>query len=90
LFELYQSVAVSRVQVQAVAAQADFMKRIRRNGGARDILRPKGIGILNTANPDHRAVLHALQVPFGAREFISFRARSARQKKLLRDADIID
>jgi hypothetical protein len=33
--------------VQAVAQQKDYMKRLRKNGGARDILAREGIAILS-------------------------------------------
>lgn len=46
LFERSQGVAVSREEVRAVARQLDYMKRLRRNGGARDILDSKGIALL--------------------------------------------
>ena len=51
LFEAVQNKPISRVIVQAIAQQDDYMKRIRRNGGARDILAPKGIAILSGAEP---------------------------------------
>ena len=38
LFEQNQGVRISRQRIQDVADQLDYMKRIRRNGGARDIL----------------------------------------------------
>lgn len=47
LFELVQRRPISRTQIQALARQHDYMKRIRRNGGARDLLAPKGIAILS-------------------------------------------
>lgn len=47
LFEMVQGRSISRGQVQGLAQQRDYMKRIRRNGGARDILAPKGIAILS-------------------------------------------
>lgn len=47
LFELVQRKPISRTQIAALARQHDYMKRIRRNGGARDILAPKGIAILS-------------------------------------------
>ncbi|WP_164902829.1 NaeI family type II restriction endonuclease [Rhizobium sp. WSM1325] len=41
LFDKIQRRPISRHQVQAVAQQSDYMRRIRRNGGARDILAPQ-------------------------------------------------
>ncbi len=46
LFERYQGLPVSRIQIAAIAQQDDYMRRIRRGGGARDILAPKQIAIL--------------------------------------------
>ena len=46
LFEAVQKKPISRVIVQAIAQQDDCMKRVRRNGGGRDVLAPKGIAIL--------------------------------------------
>ena len=46
LFEANQGMPISRDTVQAVASQLDYMKRLRRNGGARDILDQKGIALL--------------------------------------------
>jgi hypothetical protein len=70
LFQLCLGVPVSRVQVAAVAAQDDYMKRIRRNGGARDVLEPKGIAILYSE--DHRDLMLELGLTFGSREFVSY------------------
>jgi len=46
LFEERQGEPISRWEVQQIANQLDYMKRLRRNGGARDILDAKGIAIL--------------------------------------------
>jgi Restriction endonuclease NaeI len=88
LFENCLGMPVSRVQVAAIAAQDDFMKRIRRNGGARDILAPKGIAILYSETD--RALMHQLGLTFGSREFLSHRATTEEQATLLRDAGHID
>ena len=47
LFRVAQGVAVHRDIVQAVAQQKDYMKRLRKNGGARDTLADEGIAILS-------------------------------------------
>lgn len=88
LFERYQEIAVSRVQIAAVAQQDDFMKRVRRNGGARDILAPKGIAILYSETD--RALMHELGLRFGFREFMSYKPRTTMQIQLLRDHGHID
>ncbi len=88
LFERYQGVPLSRVQIQAVAAQDDFMKRIRSNQGARDLLRPQGIAILYSEID--RDLMHRLGLSFGYREFVSFKADNQADAKLLREAGHID
>lgn len=88
LFENCLGMPISRVQVAAVAAQDDFMKRLRKNGGARDILAPKGIAILYSETD--RALMRQLGLNFGYREFMSHRAVNMQQEKLLRDAGKID
>lgn len=88
LFELCPGVPVSRVQVAAIGAQDDFMKRIRRNGGARDILAPKGIAILYSELD--RTLMRKLGLEFGKREFVSHRARDADEVEMLRVAGHID
>lgn len=88
LFEHCQGMPVSRVQVAAIAAQDDFMKRLRKNGGARDILAPKGIAILYSETD--RDLMRQLGLSFGSREFISHRPTDEREEKLMRDAGKID
>lgn len=88
LFERYQGVPLSRVQIQAVAAQDDFMKRIRSNQGARDLLRPQGIAILYSEID--RELMHRLGLSFGYREFLSYRAKSKAEADMLRDAGHIE
>ena len=88
LFERYQRLAVSRVQIVAVGAQDDPMRRVRRGGGARDILAPRGIAILYSGND--RELMLDLGLEFGDREFMSYAPRDAREAALLRDAGHID
>lgn len=88
LFEECLGMPVSRVQVAAIAAQDDYMKRIRRNGGARDILAPKGIAILYSETD--RDLMVSLGLKFGFREFVSCKAASPEQEKWLREAGHID
>ena len=88
LFERYQQVAVSRVQIIALAAQDDPMRRVRRGGGARDILAPKGIAILYSEND--RDIMRALGLKFGYREFMSYRPKNGDEAALLRQANHID
>ena len=67
LFENCLGMPVSRVQVSGIAAQDDFMKRLRRSGGARDLLAPKGIVILYSEID--RELMLQLDLKFGSREF---------------------
>ncbi len=88
LFEKFQEVPISRVQIEAVAAQDDFMKRIRRNSGARDVLAPKGIAILYSEND--ALLMRQLGLMFGKREFISYSPKNPDEARLLRAANHID
>ncbi|MGH6694223.1 NaeI family type II restriction endonuclease [Sphingopyxis sp.] len=88
LFEHYQEVAISRVQIIAVAAQDDPMRRIRRGGGARDFLAPKGIAVLYSEND--RELMQALGLKFGYREFMSYRPKDDAEAQMLRSANHID
>jgi hypothetical protein len=88
LFENCLGMPISRVQVQAIAAQDDFMKRIRKNGGARDILSPKGIAILYSETD--RELMNQLGLTFGFREFMSYKPKNSVEEKMLRAAGKID
>lgn len=88
LFESCLETPVSRVLISSIAAQDDFMKRIRRNGGARDFLAPKGIAILYSETD--RAIMKSLGLTFGFREFLSFMPADQSQADLLRQAGHID
>lgn len=82
LFENCLETPVSRVLIASIAAQDDFMKRIRRNGGARDHLAPKGIAVLYSEND--RDLMLSLGLKFGSREFVSYRPKSASEAQQLR------
>lgn len=88
LFESCLETPVSRVLIASIAAQDDFMKRIRRNGGARDRLASKGIAILYSEND--RSLMHRLKLTFGTREFLSYRPKNVAEAALLRRAGHID
>ena len=88
LFSECLEVPVSRVLIASIAAQDDFMKRIRKNGGARDILSPKGIAILYSEI--HRDVMRELGLTFGSREFVSYKPRNEVEAQKLRSAGLID
>ncbi len=88
LFENCIGMPISRVQVAAVAAQDDYMKRLRKNGGARDLLAPKGIAILYSETD--RALMRELGLNFGYREFLSYKPKNEQEAKLLRRANHIE
>jgi hypothetical protein len=88
LFASCLEMPVSRVVIASIAAQDDFMKRIRRNGGARDFLAPQGIAILYSETD--RALMKQLRLGFGYREFISFKPKDETEAELLRNAGHID
>jgi hypothetical protein len=88
LFENCLETPISRVQIAAIAAQDDFMKRIRRNGGARDTLAPKGIAILYSETD--RQLMRDLGLKFGSREFVSYRPKSGGEAAKLKAAGHID
>lgn len=88
LFENCLEMPVSRVLIASIAAQDDFMKRIRKNGGARDNLAPRGIAVLYSEKD--RDLMLRLGLSFGSREFVSYRAKNEAEAALLRDAGHID
>lgn len=88
LFETCLETPVSRVLIASIAAQDDFMKRIRRNGGARDNLAPKGIAILYSETD--RELMRAFGLKFGYREFMSYRPKDEVEAQMLRSANHID
>src|SRR5690349_3665113 len=83
LFETHQGVPISRQQVCDVASQLDPLKRIRRNGGARDILDPKGIAILWGGGDSY--VIGQLGLgPVAKSEFIAYTPANQAELNLLR------
>lgn len=88
LFENCLETPVSRVLIAAVARQDDPMKRIRRDGGARDVLAPKGIAILYSEKD--RNLMHKFGISFGKREFVSYRPKSPAEAVLLKESGHID
>lgn len=88
LFENCLETPISRVLIAAIAAQDDYMKRLRRNGGARDVLAAKGIAILYSETD--RALMHRLGLSFGTREFMSYLPKDKAEVELLRTAGKID
>jgi Restriction endonuclease NaeI len=71
-FEAIQKKPISRVIVQAIAHQDDYMKHVRRNGAARDVLAPKGIAIL--WGTGDKGLIERLKLgPVGPNEFVSYK-----------------
>ena len=89
LFRTVQKQPISRLLVQAVAQQDDYMKRIRRNGGARDILAAEGIAVL--WGQMDRTLIKSLNLGnVGPDEFISYKAITPSERTLLKAAGHID
>jgi len=89
LFSTLQGRRIPRNIVEALAQQDDSLKRIRRNGGARDLLAPRGIAILWGGKD--QALIERLGLPRCTRdEFVSFKPTEAADIALLRDARHID
>lgn len=85
LFEKYQEVGVSRVQIIAVGAQDDPMRRVRRDkkkSGARAFLAPKGIAILYSEID--QSLMRSLGLKFGYREFMSYTPKNETEASMLR------
>jgi hypothetical protein len=57
LFRLYQKRPISRKLIVALAQQDDPMKRLRKNGGARDQLAAEGICILSGQSKSNRQLI---------------------------------
>jgi len=60
LFRSFQNEIIARKLVECVARQKDYMKRVRGNGGARDILAPEGLMILWGGNLEDKEKLKSL------------------------------
>lgn len=83
LFRFVQRKPISRAHVLAVAPQKDAMKRLRKNGGARDSLARDGIALLS-GNYD-KDLIARLGLPLCKNdEFISYAPASDGHKALLR------
>ncbi len=89
LFEQIQGQPISRSQVEAIGQQDDYMKRLRKNGGARDILGPKQIAIL-WGSKDRDLIERFGIGPVTSKEFVSYQATDPDDIALLRARDHID
>ena len=89
LFELVQGRPIARSTVADICQQDDPLKRVRRNGGARDFLAPKGIAVLYSRYD--RDLAAALGLPaLKGDEFISHTPRNDEERRLLQQAKHID
>lgn len=89
LFREIQNRPVSRDIVQAIAQQKDYMKRLRKNGGARDTLARDGIALLSATN-DSSLIAQLGLNRIGPNEFISFKAETPEHIELLRKTQNIE
>lgn len=60
LFKNFPNEVITRRLVECVARQKDYMKRLRGNGGARDVLAREGLVILWGGNAEERSKLESL------------------------------
>lgn len=88
LFREIQKYAIHRDIVQAVAQQKDYMKRLRKNGGARDTLAHEGIAVLSGKYDSWLITSLNLGI-VGPDEFISFKPTLVQDIALLRSHDKI-
>lgn len=89
LFRHLQRTPIPRSAIPAIASQLDPLKRVRANGGARDILQSEGIAILWGQND--RELISALGFgPILSDEFISVRPTNEAEAALLRRAGYLD
>lgn len=88
LFRTLQGRPIHRDVVATVARQKDPMKRIRRNGGARDQLDAEGVAVLWGAR--HREVAEQLGFPGLTKdEFMSYKPRNRADRALLVTWDLL-
>jgi hypothetical protein len=85
LFRQVQRQIVDRDILQAVAQQKDYMKRLRKNGGARDQLADEGIAVLSGKYDS--ALIKKLGLPFATGdEFVSLQAGTDEEWRILQTA----
>jgi hypothetical protein len=89
-FKQYMETPISRHVLEGlIAPQLDPMKRLRKNGGARDQLCREGIALLSGTY--NAKIIAAMGLPFcKADQWISFAPRTDKQRELLRQHECID
>lgn len=89
LCRLFQGEPISRSHILALGHQKDGMKRLRKNGGARDTLSREGIAVL--WGKGDRALIKKLGLPSCSNdEFISFKPTKPEDLDMLRASKHID
>ena len=81
LFELFLGKPLHRSVIQTVGHQLDPMKRIRRNGGARDQLHPRGIVVLSGTQDG--PLLRQLGIKLGREYVMAFLPRNERDREII-------
>lgn len=89
LFRNVQNTPIPRSAIPAIAPQLDPLKRVRKNGGARDILRPEGIAIL-WGRKDRETIAELGLGPVLSDEFISVAPDNEHDLSILRREDHLD
>ncbi|GAW41305.1 Type-2 restriction enzyme NaeI [Brevundimonas sp. SH203] len=89
LFRNVQNTPIPRSAIPAIAPQLDPLKRVRKNGGARDILRPEGIAIL-WGRKDRETISELGLGPVLSDEFISVEPDNEHDLSILRREDHLD
>ena len=88
LFRTYQRVPIYRDVLLALAHQKDAMKRLRKNGGARDRLAKDGIALLS--GKYNSALIAKLGLPqCGVNDFLSVKPSMAEEVTMLRGAGLL-
>src|SRR5690606_13577897 len=82
LFRQVQRQVVDRDILQAVAQQKDYMKRLRKNGGARDQLAEEGIAVLS-GKYDSALIERLGLPPATGDEFVSLTAETDEEWDIL-------
>jgi len=89
LFRLHRGRPISRKLIEALGQQKDPLKRVRKNGGARDRLAKEGIAILS--GKKHKELIAELGLSFcGRDEFISYKPSESELIDRLRKLGEID
>jgi len=79
MFTEIQGVPINRTVIEGIAQQKDYMKRLRKNGGARDKLAANGIALLS-GSYDSSLIKKLGLASCTKEEFISYRARNPEER----------